>query len=82
MFFYPEFGGGYHFALSIDDGEHSWWTWLTPELTYNYDLYDAAARPEEEIAIIEQLLIDHHSEIVDLFDTIKTVWGIEFLTVK
>lgn len=82
MFFYPEFGGGYRFALSIDDGEHSWWTWLTPELTYNYDLYDAALRPEDEIAEIEQLLLNHHDEIVSLFDTVKTVWGIEFLTVK
>ena len=82
MFFYPEFKGGYRFALSIDDGEHTWWTWLTPELTYNYDLYDAATRPEHEIAEIEQLLLDHHSEIVSLFDTVRTVWGIEFLKVK
>ena len=82
LFFYPEFGGGYNFALIIEDGEHSWWTWLTPELTYNYDLYDAANRPEEEIEYIEQLLIDHHGEIVNLFQTVNDVWGIEFLTVS
>ena len=63
-------------------GEHSWWTWLTPELTYNYDLYDAANRPEEDIEYIEQLLIDHHGEIVNLFQTVNDVWGIEFLTVS
>ena len=80
MFFYPEFGGGYRFALNIDNGEESWWTWLTPELTYNYDLYDAASAPKEEIEAIEQLLITHHDEIVSLFDTVNSVWGIEFLT--
>ena len=82
LFFYPEFGGGYRYALIIDDGEKSWWTWLTPELTYNYDLYDAAIRPTEEIEIIEQLLVDHRNEIMSLFDTVKNVWGIEFLTIK
>ena len=82
LFFYPEFGGGYRYALDINDGEHSWWTWITPELTYNYDLYDAANRPTEEIEIIEQLLVEHQDEIISLFDTVKTVWGIEFLTVK
>ena len=68
--------------MNIDDGEKSWWTWITPELTYNYDLYDAANRPAEEIEIIEQLLVEHQDEIISLFDTVKTVWGIEFLTVK
>ena len=81
LFFYPEFGGGYRYALIIDDGEKSWWTWITPELTYNYDLYDAASRPAEEIEIIEQLLVEHRDEIISLFDTVKNVWGIEFLTV-
>lgn len=82
LFFYPEFGGGYRYALNIDDGEKSWWTWITPELTYNYDLYDAASRPAEEIEIIEKLLVEHRDEIISLFDTVKNVWGIEFLTVK
>jgi hypothetical protein len=82
LIFYPEFGGGYRYALNIDDGEKSWWTWITPELTYNYDLYDAANRPKEEIEIIEQLLIEHRDEIISLFDTVKNVWGIEFLAVK
>jgi hypothetical protein len=54
MFFYPEFGGGYRFALIIDNGEESWWTWRTPELTYNYELYDAASAPKEEIELIDQ----------------------------
>ena len=81
LFFYPEFGGGYRYALIIDDGEKSWWTWITPELTYNYDLYDAASRPAEEIEIIEQLLVEHRDEIISLFDTVNNVWGIEFLTV-
>ena len=82
LFFYPEFGGGYRYALDINDGEHSWWTWITPELTYNYDLYDAASRPADEIEIIEQLLVKHREDIISLFDTVKNVWGIEFLTVK
>ena len=80
LFFYPEFGGGYRYAVNIDNGEESWWTWLTPELTYNYDLYDAAKRPVEEIEIIEGLLVEHREEIVKLFDTLKQVWGIEFVT--
>ena len=81
LFFYPELGGGYRYALSIDDGKKSWWTWLTPELTYNYDLYDAASRPAEEIETVEQLLVDHQDEIMSLFDTVKKVWGIEFSAV-
>lgn len=82
MFFYPEFGGGYRYAIILDNGNESWWVWLTPELSYNYDLYDSASRPEEEIARIEELLIEYHDEIVSLFDIVYAVWGIEYLTVS
>lgn len=82
LFFYPEFGGGYRYALIMDDGNVSWWVWLTPDLTYNYGLYNAANRPEEEIAYIEQLLVEYREEIVGLFDTVEEVWGIKLRTAK
>ena len=82
LFFYPEFGGGYRYAVDIDNGDESWWTWLTPELIYNYDLYDAANRPEEEIEVIEGLLKEHREAIVELFDTVKEVWGIDYITIN
>ena len=77
LFFYPEFGGGYRSAIIFDDGDKSWWVWLTPELTYNYDLYDSANRPAEEIAYLEQLLVDYHEEVADLIDVAKEVWSID-----
>lgn len=77
LFFYPEFGGGYRSAIIFDDGEKSWWVWLTPELTYNYDLYDSANRPSEEIAYLEQLLADYRDEVTDLIEVAKEVWGID-----
>lgn len=40
------------------------------------------AGPADEIEIIEQLLMEHREEIISLFDTVKNVWGIEFLTVN
>lgn len=77
LFFYPEFGGRYRSAIIFDDGDKSWWVWLTPELTYNYDLYDSANRPPEEIAHLEQLLVDYHEEVAALIDVAKEVWGID-----
>ena len=77
LFFYPEFGGGYRSAIIFDDGEQIWWVWLTPELTYNYDLYNSADRPAEEIAYLEQLLIDYREEVTNLIDVAKEVWNID-----
>jgi len=77
LFFYPEFGGGYRSAIMFDDGEKKRWVWLTAELTYNYDLYDSASRPAEEIAYCEQLLADYRGEISALIDVAKEVWGID-----
>lgn len=77
LFFYPEFGGGYRSAIVFDDGDKSWWVWLTPELTYNYDLYDSANCPADEIAYLEQLLIDYREEITNLIDVVKEVWNID-----
>lgn len=79
LFFYPQFGGGYRMAVIFDDGDESWWAWLTPELTYNYDLYNAAERPAEEIAHLEQLLAEYRQEIVDLIDVANEVWNIDLL---
>ena len=76
LFFYPQFGGGYQTAIVFDDGQHIWWAWLTPELTYNYDLYDSAQRPREEIVYIEQLLAEHREEIKSLTDTAQKIWNI------
>ena len=77
LFFYPEFGGGYRSAIIFDDGDKSWWVWLTPKLTYNYDLHDSANRPEEEIAYLEQLLADHREEVISLIGVATEVWNID-----
>lgn len=77
LFFYPEFGGGFKTAIIFDDGDKPWWVWLTPELTYNYDLYDSANRPAEEIAYLEQLLADYREEVSALIDVAKEVWRID-----
>ena len=74
---HPEFGGGYRSAIIFNDGDKSWWVWLTPELTYNYDLYDSANPPPEEIAHLEQLLLDYHEEVAALIDVAKEVWSID-----
>lgn len=80
LFFYPKFGGGYQSAIVFDDGEHSWWLWLKPELTYNYELYNSALRPPEEIAYLEQLLADYKTEIVNMIDVTKNIWNIDILS--
>lgn len=77
LFFYPEFGGGYRSAIVFCDGEHTWWVWLAPGLTYNYELYNSANRPAEEIAFLEQLLADYREEISALTDVAKDVWNID-----
>lgn len=82
LFFYPEFGGGYRTAIIFDDGDKSWWVWLTPELTYNYDLYDSADRPAEEIAHLEQLLTDYREEISSMIDITKEIWDIDLFKQK
>ncbi len=82
LFFYPKFGGGYQSAIMFDDGDKSWWVWLTPELTYNYDLYDSANRPAEEIAFLEQLLTDYQEEIWDMIEIAKEIWDIDLFKQK
>ena len=77
LFFYPQPGGGYHCAVMFDDGQEMQWVWITPELTYNYDLYDSAEAPAEEIAHLEQLLADYREDIAALTDVAKEVWGID-----
>lgn len=77
LFFYPEFGGGYRSAIIFDDGDKSWWVWLTPELTYNYDLYNSANRPAAEIAYLEQLLSEYNEEITALVNVANEVWNID-----
>lgn len=79
LFFYPHFGGGYRFALMLDNGTTTQWVWLTPELTV-YRETDASNTPEE-LQEIERILKENHSEITALFDTVKDIWGIEYLTV-
>lgn len=79
LFFYPQFGGGYRFALTLDNGTTSQWVWLTPELTVDRET-DASKTPEE-LKELERLLAQYHSEIIALFDTVKDIWGIEYLTV-
>ena len=82
LFFYPQFGGGYRTAVIFDDGNETWWVWLTPELTYNYDLYSSSERPAEEIAHLEQLLVDYHEEVADLVNVAKEVWNIDLFGQK
>lgn len=77
LFFYPQFGGGYHTAVVIDDGKETWWIWLTKDLGYNYDLYQAANRAAEEIAYEEKLLAEHREEIQNLIDIVKEIWSID-----
>ena len=82
LFFYPQFGGGYEAAVILDDGGELWWAWITPELGYNYDLYNSADAPPEEIAHLEQLLEDHHEEVADLVDAAEELFEIELFERK
>ena len=82
LFFYPQFGGGYESAVIFDDGKNTWWTWLTPELGYNYDLYNSADAPAEEIAHLESLLEEYHDEVSSLVSAAEELWAIDLFEQK
>lgn len=75
LFFYPEFGGGYRGMVMFDDGHTLWRMWITPELTYSYELNEEN-RPKEEIAKKEALLEEYREEVEALVNVAEEIWGI------
>lgn len=81
LFFYPEFGGKYSFNVMLSDESGIYrQAWLNPDLTPNYKGYSARMRTDEDKAIFQRLLEEKRVEIIKMFDTIHSLWGIQYLT--
>ena len=81
MFFYPEFGGEYSFSIMVSDENGTYrQVWLNPDLTPNYEKYTTPVSADEEKVLIQQLLDEKQNEIIEMFDAVYKLWGIEYLT--
>jgi len=80
LFFYPEFGGEYSFNVMLCDESGVYdQAWLNPNLTPDYDRTHSM-RTEEDKAAFRELLEEQRGEIARMFDTIHSLWGIQYLT--
>lgn len=83
MFFYAEFGGEYSFNVMVSDENGTYrQVWLNPDLTPNYEKDTTPVSTDEEKVLIQQLLDEKQSEIIDMFDAVYRLWGIACLTAE
>lgn len=72
LFVYPQVGGGYEYRVSVlEENNHSYFIWITDDLTANYKDHPLPVRTEAQRARIDQLLMEQREEIRAILDAVN-----------
>lgn len=82
LFIYPKFGGEYRFSLMFSDESGIYrQMWLNPDLTPGLEDH-TVVRTDKEKTQIQRMLEEKQDEIIEMFDAVYELWGIEYITAR
>lgn len=80
MFLYPEYGGNIEVSIMLRDEEGTYIkVWLNTDLSPNYEEHTVPPRTDAEKNKIQKLLTEMEADIIDMFNGIHDIWGIQYL---